>query len=67
MVRYNGSTKSEAETNEAAWEAARGAVVGATKVCLLRGSILHDFGCDVASRLARWIAGYSRSIPLLRS
>lgn len=33
MVREHGSLTKDAETNEAAWEAARGAVVGGAKVC----------------------------------
>lgn len=34
MVREHGSLTKDAETNEAAWEAARGAARGAVKVCL---------------------------------
>lgn len=33
MMRQHGSLERDEETNEAAWEAARGAVTGATKVC----------------------------------
>jgi hypothetical protein len=33
MVREHGSLTKDAETNEAAWEAARGAAGGAVKVC----------------------------------
>jgi hypothetical protein len=33
MVREHGSLTKDAETNEAAWEAARGAARGAVKVC----------------------------------
>lgn len=33
MVREHGSLTKDAETNEAAWEAARGAAVGGAKVC----------------------------------
>lgn len=32
MVREHGSLTKDAETNEAAWEAARGAAVGSVKV-----------------------------------
>ena len=34
MVRQHGSLEKDAETNEAAWEAARGALIGGTKVCI---------------------------------
>lgn len=33
MVREHGSLTKDAETNEAAWEAARGAAYGGVKVC----------------------------------
>jgi hypothetical protein len=33
MVREHGSLTKDEETNQAAWEAARGALVGGTKVC----------------------------------
>lgn len=32
MVRQHGSLEKDDETNQAAWEAARGALVGGTKV-----------------------------------
>lgn len=32
MVRQHGSLEKDEETNQAAWEAARGALVGGTKV-----------------------------------
>ena len=35
MVRRHGDLRNDAETNEAAWEAARGATWGATKVRVL--------------------------------
>lgn len=34
MVREHGSLTKDAETNEAAWEAARGAAYGSVKVCV---------------------------------
>jgi hypothetical protein len=33
MTRLNGSLEKDEETNQAAWEAARGALIGGTKVC----------------------------------
>lgn len=33
MVRQHGSLTKDDETNQAAWEAAKGALVGGTKVC----------------------------------
>lgn len=32
MVRQHGSLEKDEETNQAAWEAARGALIGGTKV-----------------------------------
>ena len=34
MVRQHGSLEKDEETNQAAWEAARGALSGGTKVCI---------------------------------
>jgi hypothetical protein len=34
MVRQHGSLEKDEETNQAAWEAARGALIGGTKVCI---------------------------------
>jgi len=35
MVRQHGSLEKDEETNQAAWEAARGALIGGTKVCCM--------------------------------
>lgn len=41
MVRQHGSLEKDAETNQAAWEAAKGAAWGGTKVSADRVHITH--------------------------
>ena len=43
MVREHGSLTKDAETNEAAWEAARGAAVGGIKVRRFGGCTCYSF------------------------
>jgi len=43
MVRKHGSLTHDEEINDAAWEAARGAVVGAAKVSPLSASWQHQW------------------------
>lgn len=63
-MRKHGSLEKDEETNQAAWEAARGAVKGATKVCLgtcffgIRFFLVNSRECCIlADLLLREVSG----------
>ena len=62
MVRQHGSLEKDEETNQAAWEAARGALIGSTKVCIID---FYFFHCDADGHFVSW--KYENALKNVRS